>query len=230
VLLDEYSKAQKYALAGVGDVLFWVFFLGTLFFLGFPTSGIAVGVGVLLHLFGGAMWYHVRDTGSFPGYTTTRKEQLSDEEIRELVEWALQFKLGYYPARSEGGIEPAVTPSDDKEDAVRVYEYEFEPKNLNGKATVLVDMEQEISVDINDFESKESAWKKIRNKNIVKSWMNTDYYGEVEKKKKSLGRSKSPLIRTVREEDGQTFVEERPAALPAPQNQGGSSEASESSS
>jgi len=205
-------------------------FLGGLFFLGWPTGGIAVAVVVLLHLLAGAAWYHVRDGGSFPGYTTTRKEQLSEEEIKKLVEWALQFKIGYYPARNEGGIEPAVTPSDDKEDAVRLYEYEFEPMNLSGKATVLVDMEQEISVEIGDDDSMEKAWEQIRNKSIVKSWMNADYEGQVEKTKKSLGRSKSPMIRTVREGEDERIVEERPMALPAPQNQGSSTGASESSS
>jgi len=121
-------------------------------------------------------------------------------------------------------------PSDDNEDAVRSYKYEFEPANRSGRATVLVDMEQEISVDLDDFESKEKAWKRIRNKKMVKSWMNTEYEAEVEKKRKSLGRSKSPMIRTVREEGDERIVEERPAALPAPQNQGSTAEGSESSS
>jgi hypothetical protein len=230
VVLDSYSKYQKYALAGVVDAVFWVLFVGTLFFLGFPTSGIAVGIAVVLHLLGGAAWYHVRDTGRFPGYSTTRKEQLSEEEVRRLVEWGLQFKEGYYPARNEGGIEPAVAPSDDKEDAVRLYKYEFEPMNLSGRATVLVDMEQELSVDLDDYRSKEKAWKRIRNKKIVKSWMNVEYEAEVEKKRKSLGRSKSPMIRTVRNDGDERVVEERPAALPTPQNQGSSNEVSESSS
>lgn len=229
MVLDSYSKYQKYALVGVVDGLFWVVFLGSIFFLGFPTGGIAVGVVVLLHLLGGAAWYHLRDGGSFPGYTTTRKQQLSEEEIRELVEWALQFKMGYYPARNEGGIEPAVAPSDDKEDAVRLYKYEFEPANLSGRATVFVDMEQEISVEIGDYDSMRTAWERIRNKKVVKSWMNTEYKAQVEKTKKSLGRSKSPMIRTVREEGDERVVEERPAALPTPQNQGNTTETSESS-
>jgi len=121
VVLDSYSRYKKYGLVGVVDAVFWVGFLLSLFFLGFPTGGLAVVLVVVLHLLLLGAWYHIQDTGSFAGYSTTRKEQLSEEEMKKLVKWALQFKEGYYPARNEGGIEPAVAPSDDKDEAVRSF-------------------------------------------------------------------------------------------------------------
>jgi hypothetical protein len=226
----DWSPAQKYAGLFLFEAVFWGLVLSLGFWLGFPGNGLFVGVIAVLNVIIGLAGYMVtREDGEFSGFRATRKEQLADEEIKELVEWALQFKIGYYPGRNEGGIEPAVAPSDDKEDAVRLYKYEFEPLNLSGKATVLIDMEQEISVDLGDDDSMENAWESIRNKKIVKSWLNTDYEAKVEKKRKSLGRSKSPMIRTVREGEDSRVVEERPAALPTPKNQSSSNDSSESS-
>lgn len=209
----DWSPAQKYAGLFLFEAVFWGVVLSLGFWLGFPGNGLFVGVIAFLNIVLGAAGYFVtREGGEFSSFQTTTKQQLSDEEARELAEYMTVYRYGYRIARKEGGIDPALASSDDKEDATRLYRFEFEPLNLSGKATLFLDLEQELSVEIGDTDSLEAAADSIRNKGIVKSWMNEDYRKACEEKKESLGRSFDPTVTVTRTENGRE-IREMPARI-----------------
>jgi len=213
----DWSPAQKYAGLFVFEVVFWFLVLGLGFWLGFPGNGLFVGVLAVLNIIIGLAGYYVtREGGEFSRFQTATKQQLSDEQARELAEYMVVYKYGYRVARKEGGIDPAVSSSDDKEDATRLYKFEFEPLNLAGRATLFIDLEQELSVDTDDLDSLEETADKVQNKGIVKSWMNEEYGKACKEKKESLGRSVDPTITLTRTENGRE-IRQMPAGV---ENQG----------
>lgn len=175
----------------------------------FPLMAAALAFLNVVILFAG---YFVSRDESMPGFETTTKQQLTDEEARELSRFMVVYSYGFRVEKAEPGTEPAVDSSDDKEDAVRLFKYEFEPLNRSGRATLLLDLEQDLSVDVDDPESLRKAVKKVQNKGIVKSWMHEDYKQACENKKKSLGRSVDPRITVERTRDGRE-IRELPARL-----------------
>lgn len=208
----EWNDTQKYAAVVLSELLFCAVVLALGYWLGFPLSGIGVAAPIFLSLLVLAAWYEIRQSDSLPNFQTTTKRQLSEEEARVLAEYVIVYKEGYRIGRTEAGIDPAVSSSDDKEDAVRLFKYEFEPLNISGKATLFIDLEQDLSVDVEDLDSLESAASQIQNKGVVKSWMNEDYGAAVQEKKESLGRSVDPTITVTRTDEG-TEIREMPAQV-----------------
>lgn len=209
----ELSKGQKYVAFFVLEIFFW----GAFLLLGFagwiPGFQLLAGLIALLNILIGVAGYYVtRDEADLYGFQTTTKRQLTEEEARVLAEYLLVYKYGFRPARTEAGIDPAVSSSDSKEDAVRLFKYEFEPLNMSGRATLFIDLEQDLSVDVEDLDSLEGAASKIQNKGVVKSWMNADYEKAVQEKKESLGRSVDPTITVTRTDEG-TEIREMPAGV-----------------
>jgi hypothetical protein len=227
VLFDEWSKAQKYAGFFLFEIVFWTLVLGFGFWVGFPGNGLFVGMIAAANiLIGVAGWYVTKEEAGFTGYATTQKQQLKEEQAYKLTRYMLAYRRGYRVGRvRERGIDPAVAPSDDKDDAVRLFKLEFEPLNRSGKATVYLDLEQELSVDKDDIDSLDSAVDQVQNVRIVKSWTSVNYEDKVVDVKESLGRSSSPTITTIREGEEGRIVEERPA-LTNGQNQSGSNSGS----
>lgn len=210
---SSWNTAQKYAGLFLFEIVFWALVLALGFWLGFPGNGLFVGVIAVLNIIIGIAGYFVtRDSSEFSSFQTTTKQQLSDEQARTLAEYVIVYKYGYRLGRSEAGIDPAVSSSDDKEDAVRLFKIEFEPLNVSGRATLFLDLEQDLSVDVDDLDSLESAANEIQNKGIVKSWMNESYEEAVQEKKESLGRSVDPTLTVTRTEDGRE-IREMPAQL-----------------
>ena len=224
----DWSKSQKYVGFFLFESVFWVLFLAAGFSGWIPGFGlIAVAVAFLNILIGVAGYYVTRDDG-FHGFQTTTKEQLTEKEASRLVHHMLRFdeRFGYCVGRVvEQGIDPAKSPSDDKEDAVRLFKFEFEPLNLSGRATVYMDLEQELSVDLSDDDSLFDAADKVQNIRIVKSWMSQDYKEKVADVKESLGRAGSATVTVTRTDDGQE-IHEIPARI---QNQGSSNSGSDES-
>lgn len=219
------SKSQKYVGFFLFETVFWVLFLAAGFSGWIPGFGlIAVAVAFLNILIGVAGYYVTRDDG-FHGFQTTTKRQLTEKEAYRLVHHMLRFdeRFGYSVGRVvEQGIDPAKSPSDDKEDAVRLFKFEFEPLNLSGRATVYMDLEQELSVDLSDDDSLFDAADRVQNIRIVKSWMSSDYAKKVEGVKESLGRAGSATVTVTRTDDGRE-IRELPAGI---QNQGSSNSSS----
>jgi hypothetical protein len=226
----EWSRGQKVAAGVLGEVLFWALLLTVTYWLGFPTGGLVVaGVFVLNLIVLLAAYYVSREDSRFRGYQTKTEEQLSEEKAFELANYLLVYGRGYRIGRViERGIDHAQAPSDDKEDAVRLFKLEFEPSNLSGRATLYIDLEQELSVDLEDHESLEQATKEIQNSRMQKSWLSVDYEERVKDTKESLGRSVDPTIKKIIETDEGREIRERPAITQKPSN--GNSEAAESES
>jgi len=212
----DWSRNQLYAAVLIAEILFWGLFFGIGFQGWIPAFPlIATGLAILnvVILFGA----YFTGGESMPGFETTTKQQLTDRKARELAEYMLIFgEYGLYPAMNQSGVDPEVSPSDDKEDATRLFAYEFEPLNFSGRATLLLDLEQDLSVEIGDKDSLEKASQKIQNKQIVKSWMVEDYVEAVETAKENLGRSASHTITTITETDwnGSREIRKVPADLP----------------
>ena len=227
------SGSRKLVAAVLGHVFFWGLVIGLGFWLGFPLGGISVAALLILNLLVLAAVYHVRDRGQFAGYSTTTKQQLTAKEAYRLVRYMLPFdeRYGYRVDRViDEGVDPAKSPSDDKEDAVRLYKFEFEPMNVSGRAVLYVDLEQELSVDLDDDDSLPKAADQIQNIRMVKSWTVDSYADMIMDVKESLGRSVSPTITRITETDEGREIEEYPA-LPSRQNQSSAdTETSESGS
>ena len=221
----EWDKSQKVAAAVLGELLFWGVVLGLLYWLGFPTGGVVPALLFLVNLLAVVGVYYTSRTDAFSGYQTTTEQQVREKEAFELAQYMLAYERGYRIDRViDRGIDPAVAPSDDKEDAVRLFKLEFEPLNVQGKATLYIDLEQELSVDLDDTSTLRKAVREIQNSRIQKSWLSVDYEERVEDTKESLGRSVEATVTKIIEKDGEREVVERPQLQP--QNQSNSNQSS----
>ncbi|GAA0646317.1 hypothetical protein [Salarchaeum japonicum] len=185
---SSWNTAQKYAGLFLFEIVFWALVLALGFWLGFPGNGLFVGVIAVLNIIIGMAGYFVtRDSSEFSSFQTATKRQLSEEEAYNLARYMLPYRRGYRVERVvDRGIDPAVSASDDKEDAVRLFKLEFEPLNVSGRATLYMDLEQELSVDLDDLDSFENAIDNVQNVRIVKSWTSTNYEEKVQEVKESL--------------------------------------------
>jgi hypothetical protein len=223
----EWDKSQKVAAAVLAEVLVWGLILGSGYWLGFPTGGLVPAGLFLVNLLAVVGVYYTSRTDAFSGYQTTTEEQLTVNEANELAQYLLAYgkNYGYRVDRKiDFGIDPAQAPSDDKEDAVRLYKLEFEPLNVQGKATLYIDLEQDLSVDVDDPDSLENAMKKLQNTRMQKSWLSVDYEERVEDTKESLGRSVEATVTKIIEKDEGREVVERPQITQ--QNQSNSNQSS----
>mgnify|MGYP000541810451 CR=1 FL=1 len=206
-----WNQTQQYVAAALGHVLFW----GLFFVFGFqgwvPVFPLMATALAFLNVIIILAWNYTGGE-SVPGFETTTKQQLTDEKARTLARYMIVYNYGFRVDRAVAGIDPAVSSSDDKEDAVRLFRYEFEPLNRSGRVTLFIDLEQDLSVDVDDLDSLQSAVMKVQNKGMVKSWMSEDYEQACEEKKKSLGRSVDPRITVERTRDGRE-IREFPARM-----------------
>ncbi|WP_313694220.1 hypothetical protein [Halorarum halobium] len=228
----EWNKSQKIAAGVLGEIVFWGLVLGLSYWLGFPGGGLFVAALFALNVIVVLGGYFVsRENVRFAGYQTKTEEQLSGKEAFELAEYLLAYgdRYGYRIDRTvDRGIDPAVAPSDDKEDSVRLFKLEFEPLNLQGRATLYIDLEQELSVDLDDTRTLQNAMSKIQNSRIQKSWLSVDYEERVADTKESLGRSVDPTITKIVETDEGREIRERPVITQNPDTDESDSKETES--
>jgi hypothetical protein len=221
----DWSSNQKIVAGVLSELVFWSIVLGLSYWLGFPGGGLFVALLFVLNLIVVAAGYFISQEDGFSGYQTTTEQQVSEKEAFELANYLLVYERGYRVDRViDRGIDPAVAPSDDKEDAVRLFKLEFEPLNVKGKATLYIDLEQELSVDLDEPGTLRRAVGQIQNSRMQKSWMSVDYEERVEDTKESLGRSVDPTVTKIIETDEGREVVERPQITE--QNQSNSNQGS----
>lgn len=136
--------------------------------------------------------------------------QLNEIEAFEILCHRLLFEENIRGAR-ENTIRKGATNETDQQtgDSVRLYELVFRRVNLNERVAVLMDLEQEISVDTNSLESLEKAGRSIENLQIIRETRTGDFEEEIEKKKKELAASMYEPMQEVNYDDEGNLVSER---------------------
>jgi len=192
---DDLTKWQKIGWGVIIWAVLMTVFFGSLFILGFPTGGLALGVVAALHLGAYPAYKFTKKGDGFSGFKTTAKSELSSVEAKELA-WYFSRKFeGHRVDRViRSGDVPEKGDFEDKDEARRLYKFEFRPLNVRGKICLYMALDQELSVDIDDNKSLKKAAKKIRSTHIVRSWEENNYEEEKRIAREKLGMAATPEV------------------------------------
>ena len=191
----EFSESRKLVAAGLGHIFFWALVIGLGFWLGFPLGGLSVAALLILNLLVLAAWYHVRDTGSVPSFQAKKKDQLSNVEARELAWYYVRKYQGYRVDQVIGdGDVPEKSDFEDKEEARRIFKFEFRPLNVSGRACLFLALDQELFAEKADVDSLKEAAEDVKSARMVRSWQVMDYEAKKKEAREKLGMTSTPEV------------------------------------
>ena len=198
-----FNGSRKVVAAVLGHVFFWGLVIGLGFWLGFPLGGISVAALLILNLLVLAAVYHVRDTGSMPNFQAKKKDQLSNVVAREMS-WLYVRKYQGYRVDEviDDGDVPEKSDFEDKEEARRIFKFEFRPLNVSGRACLFLALDQELSAEKGDVESLKEAAEEIKSARMVRSWQVPDYEAKKKEAREKLGMTSTPEVFLEMDRDG----------------------------
>jgi hypothetical protein len=162
-----------------------------------PVVGITIGVVFLLVVgIGGFLW--IRGSDAFGGGEIA--DQLTKREAdRVATRW--HRNRGFLERRSPlDGVDYVQSGSGEESDHARIYEKVIEPKTDSNRKCILINLEQSVSVDIEDRSSLDRAIMSINDAVFFSEDAVRDFHEAREEYKEKLAGS-SP---------GETVIEEKP--------------------
>jgi len=214
----DWSPAQKYAGLFLFEAVFWGLVLSLGFWLGFPGNGLFIGVIAVLNIIIGLAGFMITsEGGEFSGFKTKPKQQLSNIDAKELAWFYIRKYEGYRVKTVIGeGDVPEKGDFEDKEDARRLFKFEFRPLNVSGKACLYLALDQDLSVNIEDTESLKEAAEEIRSTRMVRSWQVPNYEERKKNAREKLGMTSTPeVLLSTGEGDTENVQVVTPQQLPS---------------
>lgn len=150
-----------------------------------------------------------------------REKQLSDEEAFELLRFLLLYRRNIRIGSTVERGSEKVKPEGDTE-SVRLYKLVFERVNVNERVGILLDCEQEFSINTESMKSLDSAADQVDNMQMVRGSKVDNFEEAVSDAKSSLGRSLDQQIVTKEFDDEGNVIQEKtvPARVLAQREQG----------
>mgnify|MGYP000159195321 CR=1 FL=1 len=221
----EFSDTRKLVAAVLGHVFFWALVIGLGFWLGFPLGGLSVAALLILNLLVLAAVYYVRDTGSVPSFQAKRKDQLSNVNATELAWYFVRKYKGYRVGNLiDDGDVPEKSDFEDKEEARRIFKFEFNPFNVSGRACLFLALDQELSADKDDVDSLKEAAEEIKSARMVRSWRVMDYEAKKKEAREKLGMTSTPEVFLEMDRDGDNTQDVQLVSRQQLASQGGGSQ------
>lgn len=145
---------------------------------------------------------------NLPEYFNQEKQsQLTDREAFELLRYELFFNRNIRIKEVHSRGTRKVNPQDREGDPVQLYTMKFDRVNVDESVGVVLDLEQELSVDAGSRTSMESAADEIRNIRVIRGKKVDDLDESLEDAVSSLGQSLNQKITEKHYEDGEMVRE-----------------------
>lgn len=214
---EDFENTQLYAGIFVFEILVWGSFTLMASAGWIPAWRLFAVVGGLFNLIILVAAYHVTSENdfNFSGFEVPSEGeyQLSEHEAYELARFILLYRRDMrIDEVVDRGIEPAVTPSEDSDDARRLFKLIFERVNVNEKVGVYLDLEQSIEIDVESYSSLSNAADKVENIRVIRGSKTNDFWEDMQEAQVSMGRNLDSMIRITDDEGNVTEYPTR--ALP----------------
>lgn len=144
------------------------------------------------------------DSGGYPDYFGRKTaRQLTDTEAFELLRYRLFFKhnMRIGDIVSRGPEMPTSNSGGEDADTVRLYRLVFDRVNIPERVGVYMDLEQEMSIDLDKLHQHVDEIENIR---IIRgSKIHGDFQAEMEEARKQMSQSLMQTITEIEYEDGE---------------------------